>query len=170
MLLDLYRDAVCGGTRGGTSRRQRLVTISLRNSKKQRDFVMPWALQIFSGGAGLAPEALKKPSDLHAGTVCEAEGGEPSSRQRLVGIIPEVRLQRGHFMVPWRGCLPWLRGRFASGVRQGQQREAGYAAGAGFDSSIWLLPRICSRCVPNQRGLGMGFGRYLLSWCGYWGV
>ena len=50
MLLDLYRDAVCGGIRGETSLRQRLVTISLRNSKKQRYFVMPWALQIFLGG------------------------------------------------------------------------------------------------------------------------
>ena len=90
----------------------------------------------FFGGAGLAPEALKKQSDLHAGTVCEAEGGEPSSRQLLVEVLPEVRLQRGHFVVPWRGCLPWLRGRFASGVLQGPQRGSGYAAGTGFGGSV----------------------------------
>ena len=50
LLLDLYRDAVCGGIRRETSFPQRLVGISLRNSTKQRDFVMPWALQIFLGG------------------------------------------------------------------------------------------------------------------------
>ena len=44
----------------------------------------------FSGGAGLAPEALRKPSDLHTGTVCEAEEGEPSLRQSLVGVLPKV--------------------------------------------------------------------------------
>jgi len=44
----------------------------------------------FSGGAGLAPEALKTPSDLHAGTVCEAEEGEPSLRKRLVAVLSKV--------------------------------------------------------------------------------
>ena len=77
--------------------------ISLRTSTKQRDFVMPWALQIFSGGAGLAPEALKKPSDLHAGTVYEAEGRDPSFRKRLVGVLLKVGLKRCYFVAPWGG-------------------------------------------------------------------
>ena len=106
MLLDLHRDAVCSPDRGETSFRQRLVGTSLRNSTKQRCFVMPWAVQYFSWGAGLAPNAEKKPSDLHGGTVCEAEGGEPSSRQRLVGILPKVRQKRCHFVVPWGGGYP----------------------------------------------------------------
>ena len=60
----------------------------------------------FFWGAGLASNALKKPSDLHGGTVCEAEGGEPSSRQRLMGILPKVWQKRCHFVVPWGGCYP----------------------------------------------------------------
>ena len=116
MLLDLHRDTVCAEEGRETSFRQRLVGISLRNSTKQRCFVMPWLSSIFFWGAGLAPNASKKPSDLHGGKVCEAVGGELSSRQRLVGVIPEVRLQRCHFVVPWCGCLPWLRGRFAGGI------------------------------------------------------
>ena len=56
-----------------------------------------------SGGAGLAPEALKKPSDLHTGAVCEAEEGEPSLRQLLVGVRPKVGLKRCYFVVPWGG-------------------------------------------------------------------
>ena len=90
MLLDLYRDTVCAEAGRETSFRQRLARISLRNSTKQRGFVMPWALQIFFWGAGLAPAALKLPSDLHTGTVCEAEEGEPSLRQRLVGFLPKL--------------------------------------------------------------------------------
>ena len=64
---------------------------------------MPWALQVFSGGAGLAPDATKKPSDLHAGTVCEAEEGEPSLRKRLVGVLLKVGLKRCYFVAPWGG-------------------------------------------------------------------
>ena len=103
MLLDLHRDTVCAEAGRETSFRQRLARISLRNSTKQRDFVMPWALQKNSGGAGLAPEALKTPSDLHAGTVYEAEGRDPSFRKRLVGVLLKVGLKRCYFVVPWGG-------------------------------------------------------------------
>ena len=44
--------------------------------------------------------------DLHRAAVYEAEGGEPSLRQRLVGSLPEVWQKRCHFVVPWGGCYP----------------------------------------------------------------
>ena len=41
-------------------------------------------------GTGLAPNPLQEQLDLHGAAVYEAEGGEPSFRQRLVGILPKV--------------------------------------------------------------------------------
>ena len=67
---------------------------------------MPWLSSKFFWGAGLDPNASKNPSDLHAGKVCEAEGGEPSSRQLLVEVLPKVWQKRYHFVVPWGGCYP----------------------------------------------------------------
>ena len=103
MLLDLHRDTVCAEAGSETSFRQRLARLSLRNSTEQRGFVMPWALQVFSGGAGLAPDATKKPSDLNGGTVYDAEGRDPSFRKRLVGVLLKVGLKRCYFVAPWGG-------------------------------------------------------------------
>ena len=57
----------------------------------------------FFWGAGLAPEATKKPSDLHAGKVCEAVGRDPSFRKHLVGVLLKVGLKRCYFVAPWGG-------------------------------------------------------------------